>query len=54
MLIPTAIRGIGGAAIFAVAIAGLYLWRGRTAIAMVVIGSGILGLVAFGPFGLTG
>ncbi len=53
-LVPTAIRGPGGAAIFGLALLALYLWRSGAAIAAVVAVSGFLGLFLFGVVRLAG
>ena len=39
---------VAGAAIFAAGLAFLYLWRSKVAVPAVVLGSGVLGLIAFG------
>ena len=39
---------VAGAAIFAAGLALLYLWRSKVAVPAVVLGSGVLGLLAFG------
>ena len=52
LLAPVAIRGPGGAAIFAVALASLYAWRSGLVMAAVVAGAGVAGLLLFGIIGL--
>jgi len=53
LLAPVAIRGLGGAAIFAIALMALYVWRSGVAVAAVVIGAGGLGLLLFGVVGVS-
>lgn len=54
LLGPVAIRGAGGAAIFALALISLYVWRSGIAVAAAVIGAGGLGVVLFGVVGVAG
>lgn len=53
LLAPIAIRGIAGAAIFGLALVALYVWRSGAAVAAVVGGAGVVGLVVFGVLGLS-
>ena len=53
LLAPVAIRGPGGAAIFAVSLVSLYVWRSGLVVAAVVAGAGVVGLLLFGVIGLS-
>ncbi len=52
LLVPTAIRGVAGAAIFVVALVALSVWKSGAAIAAVMVAAGVLGLLLFGVAGL--
>jgi len=51
LLVPVAVRTALGALIFGVALVTLYLWRSGTAVAVAVLGSGIVGLALHLAFG---
>jgi chromate transporter len=51
-LFPVAIHGLPTLLIFTVSLVALYAWRARAAVAAIVIGSGLVGLVAFGIAGV--
>ena len=53
LLAPVAIRGPGGAAIFAAALVALIVWRSGVAVAAAVVGAGCLGLLLFGVVGVS-
>ena len=53
LLVPVAVRSVFGAVIFGVALAMLYRWRSGTAVAVAVLGSGIVGLALYLAFGAT-
>ena len=45
LLLPVAVRSLSGAAVFGVVLVSLYLWKSGKAVAVVMLGSGIAGVV---------